>query len=143
MLNLEQYQVSRILKELDEIIYTAKLDDGTRNEITLKVDYAYDYYRRTGKLEHLENVAMEDFLSNLLPEEDERIRLWFFTESELYRYGMKFLVRYKLEDYSNRNIYTEMFSLQDCTGIFYVLFFHFWSSLRLYHIISQIPNGDL
>lgn len=42
-LNLEQYQVSRILKELDEIIYTAKLDDGTRDEMTLKVDYIYDY----------------------------------------------------------------------------------------------------
>ena len=70
VLNLEQYQVSRILKELDEIIYTAKLNDGTRDEITLKVDYIYDYYRRTGKLGHLENAAMEDFLSNLLPEED-------------------------------------------------------------------------
>ena len=46
-LNLEQYQVSRILKELDEIIYTAKLDDGTRNETTLKVDYTYYHYRRT------------------------------------------------------------------------------------------------
>lgn len=112
-LRIQQYQVSRILKELDEIIYTAKLDDGTCDEITLKVDYTYDYYRRTGKLEHLENVTMDDFLSNLLPEEDERIRLWFYTESELYRYGIKFLVRYKLDDYSNRNVYTEMFSLTD------------------------------
>ena len=128
-LNLEQYQVSRILKELDEIIYTAKLDDGTRDEIMLKVDYAYDYYRRTGKLEHLENVAMKDFLSNLLPEEDERIRCWFYTESELYRYGIKFLVRYKLEDYSNRNIYTEMFSLQDLSARGY--FMQFMTDLPL------------
>ena len=128
-LNLEQYQVSRILKELDEIIYTAKLDDGTRDEITLKVDYIYDYYRRTGKLEHLENVAMEDFLSNLLPEEDERIRCWFYTESELYRYGIKFLVRYKLEDYSSRNVYTEMFSLQDLTARGY--FMQFMTDLPL------------
>ena len=128
-LNLEQYQVSRILKELDEIIYTAKLDDGTRDEMTLKVDYIYDYYRRTGKLEHLENVAMQDFLSNLLPEEDERIRCWFYTESELYRYGIKFLVRYKLEDYSNRNIYTEMFSLQDLTARGY--FMQFMTDLPL------------
>lgn len=128
-LNLEQYQVSRILKELDEIIYTAKLDDGTRDETTLKVDYTYDYYRRTGKLEHLENVAMQDFLSNLLPEEDERIRLWFYTESELYRYGIKFLVRYKLEDYSNRNIYTEMFSLQDLSARGY--FMQFMTDLPL------------
>ncbi|MBO5067039.1 MAG: sigma-70 family RNA polymerase sigma factor [Clostridia bacterium] len=122
-LNLEQYQVSRILKELDEIIYTAKLDNGTRDEITLKVDYAYDYYRRTGKLEHLENVAIEDFLSNLLPEEDERIRCWFYTESELYRYGIKFLLRYKLEDYSTRNVYTEMFSLKDLSARGYFLQF--------------------
>ena len=128
-LNLEQYQVSRMLKELDEIIYTAKLDDGTRDEIMLKVDYTYDYYRRTGKLEHLENVAMQDFLSNLLPEEDERIRCWFYTESELYRYGIKFLVRYKLEDYSNRNIYTEMFSLQDLTARGY--FMQFMTDLPL------------
>ncbi len=128
-LNLEQYQVSRILKELDEIIYTAKLDDGTRNEIALKVDYAYDYYRRTGKLEHLENIAMEDFLSNLLPEEDERIRCWFYTESELYRYGIKFLVRYKLEDYSTRNIYTEMFSLKDLSARGY--FMQFMTDLPL------------
>ena len=128
-LNLEQYQVSRILKELDEIICTAKLDDGTRDEITLKVDYAYDYYRRTGKLEHLENIAMEDFLSNLLPEEDERIRCWFYTESELYRYGIKFLVLSKLEDYSNRNIYTEMFSLQDLTARGY--FMQFMTDLPL------------
>ena len=122
-LNLEQYQVCRILKELDEIIYTAKLDDGTRDEITLKVDYAYDYYRRTGKLEHLENVAMEDFLSNLLPQEDERLRCWFYTESELYRYGIKFLLRYKLEDYSTRNVYTEMFSLKDLTARGYFMQF--------------------
>ena len=122
-LNLEQYQVSRMLKELDEIIYTAKLDDGTRDEIMLKVDYTYDYYRRTGKLEHLENVAMEDFLSNLLPEEDERIRCWFYTESELYRYGIKFLLRYKLEDYSTRNVYTEMFSLKDLSARGYFLQF--------------------
>ena len=122
-LNLEQYQVCRILKELDEIIYTAKLDDCTRDEITLKVDYAYDYYRRTGKLEHLENVAMEDFLSNLLPQEDERLRCWFYTESELYRYGIKFLLRYKLEDYSTRNVYTEMFSLKDLTARGYFMQF--------------------
>ena len=116
-LNLEQYQVSRILKGLDEIIYKAKLDDGTRDEITLKVDYIYDYYRRTGKLEHLENVAMEDFLSNLIPEEDERIRCWFYTESELYRYGIKFLVRYKLEDYSNRNNYRKCFLCKICLHV--------------------------
>ena len=128
-LNLEQYQVSRMLKELDEIIYTAKLDDGTRDEITLKVDYAYDYYRRTGKLEHLENVTMDDFLSNLLPEEDERIRRWFYTESELYRYGIKFLVRYKLEDYSSRNVYTKMFSLKDLSTRGY--FMQFMNDLPL------------
>ena len=128
-LNLEQYQVSRILKELDEIIYTAKLDDGTRDEITLKIDYTYDYYRRTGKLEHLENVTMDDFLSNLLPEEDERIRCWFYTESELYRYGIKFLVRYRLEDYSTRNVYTEMFSLSDLSARGY--FMQFMTDLPL------------
>lgn len=122
-LRIQQYQVSRILKEIDEIICTAKLDDGTRDEITLKVDYAYDYYRRTGKLEHLENVVMDDFLSNLIPEEDERIYCWFYTESELYRYGIKFLVRYKLEDYSTRNVYTEMFSLKDLSARGYFLQF--------------------
>ena len=72
---------------------------------------------------------MEDFLSNLLPEEDERIRCWFYTESELYRYGIKFLVRYKLEDYSNRNIYTEMFSLQALTARGY--FMQFMTDLPL------------
>lgn len=122
-LRIQQYQVSRILKEIDEIICTAKLDDGTRDEITLKVDYAYDYYRRTGKLEHLENVVMDDFLSNLIPEEDERICCWFYTESELYRYGIKFLVRYKLEDYSTRNVYTEMFALKDLSARGYFMQF--------------------
>lgn len=72
---------------------------------------------------------MEDFLSNLLPEEDERIRCWFYPESELYRYGIKFLVRYKLEDYSNRNIYTKMFSLQDLTARGY--FMQFMTDLPL------------
>ena len=66
---------------------------------------------------------MQDFLSNLLPQEDERIRLWFYTESELYRYGIKFLVRYKLEDYSSRNVYTEMFSLKDLSARGYFLQF--------------------
>ena len=66
---------------------------------------------------------MEDFLSNLLPEEDERIRCWFYTESELYRYGIKFLLRYKLEDYSTRNVYTEIFSLKVLSARGYFLQF--------------------
>ena len=115
-LHIEQYRVSRMLKELDALIYSERLDDGSRDETELQVDYLYDRYRRTGRLEHYENVVMDDFLSNLLPQEDERLRCWFYTQSELYRYGIKFLIEYKLKDFSARNVYREMFTLKDLTA---------------------------
>lgn len=38
---------------------------------------------------------------------------WFYSEKELYRYGIKFLIRYKYENYGERNIYRELFELKD------------------------------
>ncbi len=93
-----------------------------------KIDYIPYQFRPVLKIIKSDS-PMEDFLSNLLPEEDERIRCWFYTESELYRYGIKFLVRYKLEDYSARNVYTEMFSLKDLSARGY--FMQFMTDLPL------------
>lgn len=113
ILHVKQYRVSRWLKELDEAIGTEALDDGERTETDIQVDYIYNRYRKTGKLDRYEEVMFEDFLSNLQPWEEDRLRRWFYTEKELYRYGIKFLIRYKLEDYSEGNIYREVFKLKD------------------------------
>ena len=114
-LKLKQYQVSRLLQQLTEAFDKQLLDDGSRDEIDIQVDCLYNRYRKTGKLEHNENVVMTDFLSCLLPQEEDRLRCWFYTQSELYRYGIKFLIRYRLEDFSERNVYREMFALKDLT----------------------------
>lgn len=82
-----------------------------------------DKWERTRSGASSDSRFLSDFLSNLLPQEDERLRCWFYTESELYRYGIKFLLRYKLEDYSTRNVYTEMFSLKDLTARGYFMQF--------------------
>lgn len=112
-LKLKQYQVSRLLQQLTEAFDKELLDDGSRDKIDIEIDYLYNRYRKTGKPEHYENVVMDDFLSCLLPQEEDRLRCWFYTQSELYRYGIKFLMRYRLEDFSKRNVYREMFSLKD------------------------------
>lgn len=65
-LHIEQYRVSRMLKELDTFIYSEQLDDSRRDKTEI-LDYLYDCYRRTGRLEHYENLVMDDFLPNLLP----------------------------------------------------------------------------
>lgn len=112
-LKLKQYQVSRLLQQLTEAFDKELLDDGSRDKIDIEIDYQYNRYRKTGKTEHYENVVMDDFLSCLLPQEEDRLRCWFYTQSELYHYGIKFLIRYRLEDFSKRNVYREMFSLKD------------------------------
>ncbi|MGN0766046.1 MAG: hypothetical protein ACI4MO_06190 [Christensenellales bacterium] len=114
-LKLKQYQVSRLLQQLTEAFDKQSLDDGSRGSIDIEVDYLYNRYRKTGKLEHNENVVMTDFLSCLLPQEEERLRCWFYTQTELYRYGIKNLLYYRLDDLSQGNVYREMFTLKDLT----------------------------
>lgn len=112
-LHTKQYRISRLLKELDEAIGKESLDDGERTETDIQVEYIYNRYRKTGKLETYEEVMFEDFLSNLQEWEEARLLKWFYSEKELYRYGIKFLIRYKYEDYGERNIYRELFKLKD------------------------------
>lgn len=112
-LHTKQYRISRLLKELDEIVGKELLDDGERTETDIQVEYIYNRYRKTGKLETYEEVMFEDFLSNLQEWEEARLLKWFYGEKELYRYGIKFLIRYKYEDYGERNIYRELFKLKN------------------------------
>ena len=112
-LHTKQYRISRLLKELDEVVGKELLDDGERTETDIQVEYIYNRYRKTGKLETYEEVMFEDFLSNLQEWEEARLLKWFYSEKELYRYGIKFLIRYKYEDYGERNIYRELFELKN------------------------------
>jgi len=112
-LHTKQYRISRLLKKLDEAIGKESLDDGERTETDIQVEYIYNRYRKTGKIETCEEVMFEDFLSNLQEWEEARLLKWFYGEKELYRYGIKFLIRYKYEDYGERNIYRELFKLKD------------------------------
>ena len=112
-LHTKQYRISRLLKELDEAIGKELLDDGERTETDIQVEYIYSRYRKTGKIETYEEVMFEDFLSNLQEWEETRLLKWFYGEKELYRYGIKFLIRYKYEDYGERNIYRELFKLKN------------------------------
>lgn len=113
ILQIKQYQVSRLLRQLDEVIEKEFLDDGERTQTDIQVEYIYNRYRKIGKLDNFEDVVFEDFLSNLKSWEYERLCKWFYSEKELYRYGIKFLIRYKLKDYTNTNIYRELFTLKD------------------------------
>lgn len=112
-LHTKQYCISRLLKELDEVVSKELLDDGERTETDIQVEYIYNHYRKTGNLENFEEVMFEDFLSNLQDWEEARLLKWFYSEKELYRYGIKFLIRYKHENYGERNIYRELFKLKD------------------------------
>lgn len=112
-LHTKQYRISRLLKELDEVVGKELLDDGERTETDIQVEYIYNRYRKTGKLETYEEVMFEDFLSNLQYWEETRLLKWFYSEKELYRYGIKFLIRYKYENYGEQNIYRELFELKD------------------------------
>lgn len=112
-LHTKQYRVSRLLKELEEVISKELLDDGERTETDIQVEYMYNRYRKTGKLETYEEVIFEDFLSNLQDWEEARLLKWFYSEKELYRYGIKFLIRYRYENYNGRNIYRELFKLKN------------------------------
>ncbi|MDE6435200.1 MAG: hypothetical protein K2L07_13330, partial [Lachnospiraceae bacterium] len=112
-LHTKQYRISRLLKELDEVVSKELLDDGERTETDIQVEYTYNSYRKTGKLETYEEVVFEDFLSNLQDWEEARLLKWFYSEKELYQYGIKFLIRYKYETYGERNIYRELFKLKD------------------------------
>lgn len=114
-LNLKQYQVSRLLQQLTEAFDKQSLDDGSRDKIDIEIDYEYNRYRKTGKLEHNENVVMTDFLSCLLPQEEDRLRCWFYSQTELYRFGIKNLLYYRLDDLSQGSVYREMFTLKDLT----------------------------
>lgn len=112
-LHTKQYRISRLLKELDEVVGKELLDDGERTETDIQVEYIYNRYRKTGKIETYEEVMFEDFLSNLQDWEEASLLKWFYGEKELYRYGIKFLIRYKYEDYGERNIYRELFELKN------------------------------
>lgn len=112
-LHTKQYRISRLLKELDEVVGKELLDDGERTETDIQVEYIYNRYRKTGKIETYEEVMFEDFLSNLQDWEEARLLKWFYSEKELYRYGIKFLIRYRYENYKGRNIYRELFELKD------------------------------
>lgn len=113
IVNTKQYRISRLIKELDEIVGKELLNDGERTETDIEVEYIYNRYRKTGNLENFEEVLFEDFLSNLLDWEEARLLKWFYSEKELYRDGIKFLIRYKYEDYVERNIYRDLFKLKD------------------------------
>lgn len=112
-LHVKQYRVSRWLQELDEAIGKELLDDGERSETDIEVEYRYSRYRKTGRLECFEDVTFEDFLSNLQPWEENRLRRWFYSEKELYRYGIRFLIRFRLEESGEINVYREVFKLKD------------------------------
>ncbi len=112
-LHTKQYRISRLLKELDEVVGKELLDNGERTETDIQVEYIYNRYRKTGRLDNFEEVMFEDFLSNLQDWEEARLLKWFYCEKELYRYGIKFLIRYKYEDYVERNIYRNLFKLKD------------------------------
>lgn len=49
-LHTEQYRISRLIKELDEIVGKELLDDGERTETDIEVEYIYNRYRKTGNL---------------------------------------------------------------------------------------------
>lgn len=112
-LHIKQYRVSRLLSQLDETIGTESLDDGGRNDTEILIQYRYNRYRKTGKLDNYEEVQFDDFLSNLRDWADRRLRKWFYSEKELYRYGIKFLIGYRIENYPERNIYRTVFKLKD------------------------------
>lgn len=112
-LHTKQYRISRLLKELDEVVGKELLDNGERTETDIQVEYIYNRYRKTGNLENFEEVMFKDFLSNLQDWEETRLLKWFYSEKERYRYGIKFLIRYKYEDYVECNIYRDLFKLKD------------------------------
>lgn len=112
-LHIKQYRVSRLLRELDEAIEMEFLDDGERTQTEIQIQYIYNRYRKTGKLDNYEEVKVEDFLSNLQAWKYNRLQKWFYSEKELYRYGIKFLIRYRLENFADSYIYRAVFGLKD------------------------------
>ena len=86
-----------MLQQLTEVFDKHSIDDGSRSSIDIEIDYQYNRYRKTGKLE------------------EERLRCWFYMQTELYRYGIKNLLYYRLDDLSQGNVYREMFTLKDLT----------------------------
>lgn len=101
------------MKELDEAQGKELLDDGERTQTEIQIQYIYNRYRKTGKLDNYEAIMFEDFLLNLQAWEYNRLQKWFYSEKELYRYGIKFLIVYRLENIADRNIYRAVFGLKD------------------------------
>jgi len=50
IVNTKQYRISRLIKELDEIVGKELLNDGERTETDIEVEYIYNRYRKTGNL---------------------------------------------------------------------------------------------